>query len=148
MVSRNHMEAEDLAQDALVRAITRLDQFDPRRGEIEAWLWRIVANVTRDAGRMARRRQALLERLLLRLPQSGPVQADISDSIGDEELLAAVRELDRRSRALIALRFGADLDYARVGTILGMSPSAARMATQRALSELRRRLEAGGRTKP
>lgn len=142
------MEAEDLAQDALVRAITRLDQFDPRRGEIEAWLWRIVANVTRDAGRMARRRQALLERLLLRLPQSGPVQADISDSIGDEELLAAVRELDRRSRALIALRFGADLDYARVGTILGMSPSAARMATQRALSELRRRLEAGGRTKP
>jgi RNA polymerase sigma-70 factor (ECF subfamily) len=142
MVSRNETEAEDLAQDALLRALTRLERYDPERGDLEAWLWRIVANVARDAGRVAKRRQALVQRLLLSLPRSQPIEPDLSSHLADENLLGAVRELDPRSRAIIALRFGADLDYAGVGAALGISPEAAGMATRRALAALRRRLEA------
>jgi RNA polymerase sigma factor (sigma-70 family) len=62
MVSRNRQDADDLAQEAMERAIRGLAGFDPSKGEIEAWLWRIVVNVGRDAGRVARRQQALTER--------------------------------------------------------------------------------------
>lgn len=142
MVCRDAVEAEDLAQDALIRAISRLDRFDPARGDPEGWLWRIVTNVARDAGRIRGREYALLQRLLQAHVREQPAEPDVAVQIGDEELLTAIRQLDPRSRALIALRFGADLDYARVGEALGLSPAAAKMATHRALAALRRLLPA------
>lgn len=63
MVASNDVEAEDLAQSALERSLRGLASFDPTKGEVEAWLWRIVVNVARDAGRAVKRRQLLLERL-------------------------------------------------------------------------------------
>src|SRR5947209_1446110 len=78
MVSRDTTEAEDLAQDALIRAISRLDQFDPASGTLETWLWRIVTNVARDAGRVKRRQRALLQRLFLTQPPAKLTEPDVS----------------------------------------------------------------------
>jgi DNA-directed RNA polymerase specialized sigma24 family protein len=50
MVAGSDLEAEDLAQSALERALRGLPRFDSRKGQVEAWLWRIVVNVARDAG--------------------------------------------------------------------------------------------------
>lgn len=135
MVAGDDVEAEDLGQAALERAIRALPRFDPSRGELAAWLWRIVTNVARDAGRAARRRQLLVERLHLR--HSEPPPDDIPLGIADDDLLAAVRGLSPAHRAVIALRFGADLDFAGVGAALGISEGAARVATHRALKRLR-----------
>ena len=57
LISKDSADAEDLAQDALERAIKGLQTFDPARGEVEGWLWRIVVNAARDAGRIARRQR-------------------------------------------------------------------------------------------
>jgi RNA polymerase sigma-70 factor (ECF subfamily) len=142
MVAKGDVEAEDLAQEALVRAIQRITQFDPGRGDLDGWLWRIVVNAARDAGRISARRLALLERL-----RSTPSQADAVETLAlkrlsDRELLDAVRQLPKRERAVIALRYGADLDYSSVGRLLGLSVGAATMATHRALAKLRIQLEA------
>ncbi len=63
MISEDSASAEDLAQDALERALRGLKTFDPTKGEIQAWLWRIVVNASRDAGRIARREQLVIETL-------------------------------------------------------------------------------------
>ena len=141
MVGRNSQEAEDLAQDALERAIRGLHTYDPRRGELERWLFRIVVNAARDAGRVARRRQLVWERLVALRPSEGAESMDIADSLADETILAAVRSLKPRDRALVALRFGADLDYATVGAHMGLSAAAAQVATGRALAQLRQVME-------
>jgi DNA-directed RNA polymerase specialized sigma24 family protein len=60
--------------------------------------------------------------------------------LSGDELLAAVRALSPRHRAVIALRYGADLDYRHVGLALGISEAAALMTARRALSNLRTRL--------
>jgi RNA polymerase sigma-70 factor, ECF subfamily len=142
MVSNRAADAEDLAQDALERAIRALDRYDSERGPVEAWLWRIVVNAARDRGRAERRRRLLLDRVAALLPRRA-IESDpaIDAAIGDEQLLAAVRRLPRRARALIALRFGADLDYPQVGASLGMTAEAAGLATRRALATLKRVLE-------
>src|SRR5262249_545818 len=143
MVSRSSADARDLAQESLERAIRGLPKMDPECGDIEGWLYRIVVNAARDAGRIANRHPALLERArTLRVRPPRPTRGP-PPGVADAELLNAIRQLAPRERAVIALRFGADLDHASVGRALGISPAAAGMATRRAIAALRTRLEAG-----
>lgn len=139
MVARGDVEAEDLAHDSLIKAIRRLAQYDCTRGSVEAWLWRIVVNTARDAGLTARRRFELLSRLqseAVSAPSSAPAPL-----ARDDQLMTAIRHLKPRDRAVVALRFGADLDYEGVGAALGISTAAAGVATRRALHRLRTILE-------
>jgi RNA polymerase sigma factor (sigma-70 family) len=141
MVSPTRQDADDLAHEAMERAIRALGRFDPAKGEIEAWLWRIVVNAGRDAGRVARRHQVLVERAVALLSRPVPTPGGVPPGVLDGDLLVAIRRLRPRGRTLIALRFGADLDYAAVGRSVGLSAAAARMATRRALDDLRRQLD-------
>jgi RNA polymerase sigma-70 factor (ECF subfamily) len=143
MVTRNDQDSADLAQEALIQVIRRFHRFDASRGSLDAWLWRIVVNVARDAGRASVRRAVLWERL------KGYRSTDPVDSpetialreLSDRELLQAVRSLKLRPRTLIALRFGAQLSYAEIAAQLGITEAAALMATRRALQILRTDLE-------
>jgi len=130
-------DPDDIAQDALLKAITRLDRFDPRRGSMEGWLWRIVANTAKDATRKARLRALLTERVGRR--ESGVINLeDVAvERLAAGELLAAIARLSPRDRQLLALRFVADLDTASVGQIVGLSAESARRAIGRALERLR-----------
>lgn len=144
MVPADSTSAEDLAQDALERAIRGLPTFDSTKGEIEGWLWRIVVNAGREAGKIARRRRMVFESLVDRW--SGEAEAaDLAEHLTSADVLAAVRALSQRHRAVVALRFGADLSYGQVGRALGISEAAALMATRRALAILRTRLSEGVR---
>lgn len=139
LISSDSSDAEDLAQDALERALKGLHSFNPARGEIEGWLWRIVINAGRDAGRIASRQRLVVELLADRWAVDEKV-LDAGDQLRTSEVLAAVRELSSRHRAVIALRYGGDLSYRQVGQALGISEAAALMATRRALANLRARL--------
>jgi len=143
MVTRNDQDSADLAQEALIQVIRRFDRFDPFRGSLDAWLWRVVVNVARDAGRASVRRAALWERLK-ESRRTDPVESPETIAlrqVSDGELLEAVRRLKRKPRTLIALRFGAQLSYAEIAAQLGVSEAAALMATRRALQILRTALE-------
>lgn len=138
MVARDDLEADDLAQTALVHALRALPGFDPDRGEVTAWLWQIVVNAARDHQRAAKRR----ELLFLRLRARWSVAAQVGDvfeppGISDDRLLRAVRGLSPLQRSVVALRFGGDLEWGDVGTALGISRSAAAAAGHRALVVLR-----------
>lgn len=136
MVARDDLEADDLAQIALERALRALPRYHPERGQVSAWLWRIVVNAARDAGRTAKRRHLLTQRLAA-FQRSQPFTDEIPMNVSDGSLLAAVRRLTPLQRCVVALRFSADLEYGDVGSALGISEVAARMATHRALRALR-----------
>jgi RNA polymerase sigma factor (sigma-70 family) len=129
-------DAEDIAQDALIKALRNLDRFDSKRGSIEAWLWRIVVNTARDAQRRAWTRATLPDRLGGESTFTSAEDVAI-ERLSAAELLAHVRRLPPRDRELIGLRFGADLDTAHVGEAVGLSAESARRAIGRALGRLR-----------
>src|SRR3954452_4243142 len=54
----NEQDALDAVQEALLKAITHLDDFDGRSG-FRTWLLRIVTNAALDAGRRRGRRSTL-----------------------------------------------------------------------------------------
>ena len=62
LIVRDASGAEDVAQEAFIRAYRRLDTF--RRGEsFRPWLLRIVTNLALNEVRARRRRATLLERV-------------------------------------------------------------------------------------
>ena len=137
------VDPEDIAQQSMLRALERIDSFDPKRGQLESWLWRIVINVARDAGRVSRRRELLLERIASDWAERTSASAEnlALDSIRDEKLVAAVRRLPKRYRSVIAMRFGLGLDGAETARLLGTTRMAIAKATRRALDRLRGDLE-------
>jgi RNA polymerase sigma factor (sigma-70 family) len=145
LVSPPGTDPEDIAQEAMVTALARLDHFDPARGSMDAWLWRIVVNRARDAGRAARRSELLLERLLAlghREPAADTSpEAVVLDRFRDQDLVAAVRRLPKRYRTVIALRYGGGRTFPEIAQLLGTTRMAVVKTLDRALNRLRKDLE-------
>ncbi len=142
MMAGSDSDADDLAQEALLKAVRNLDRFDPARGTMDSWLWRIVANAAKDSHRARARRAGLWRRLVATWSEpAANVEDRALESVTRQELLLAIRDLPGRDRVLIALRFGADLDLATVGEAVGLGADSAGQAVLRALGRLRRGLE-------
>jgi RNA polymerase sigma-70 factor (ECF subfamily) len=142
MIAGSTADADDLAQEALMRAVRAIESYDPMRGTPEAWLWRIVANAARDSARRRERALGLIDRLRFAAPREvESVEATVLARLRDADLHAQIRLLPRRDRTLLALRYGVGLDTAAVGAALGLSADSAGKALRRALARLRARLE-------
>jgi RNA polymerase sigma-70 factor (ECF subfamily) len=142
MIAGSSTDADDLAQDALFRAVRAVHSYDAARGTAEAWLWRIVVNAARDSARRRERARDLFERLTFAAPhESESVEDAVFARLRDADLHAHIRLLSHRDRMLLALRYGAGLDTAEVGGAVGLNPDSAAKAIRRALGRLRARLE-------
>ncbi|MGH2867923.1 MAG: RNA polymerase sigma factor [Solirubrobacteraceae bacterium] len=140
MVSPRGTDPEDLAQQAMLKAIEHAGHFDARRGGLDAWLWRIVVNVARDAGRAARRREFLLERVVGRIREASPAVSTEQialERLRDAELIDAVRRLPPRYRTVIALRYGGGLTSQDAAELMDTTRVAVAKTTRRALDMLR-----------
>jgi RNA polymerase sigma factor (sigma-70 family) len=135
-ILRHPFDAEDALQDAFVRAWRLL----PGLREVEqwqAWFRRIAVNTAIDTGR---RRKAL--RIVPLGFHEPPPAADGSAGLADrDEVGRAMGHLDAKDRALLALRFGQDLELPDVAAALGIPLGTAKSRLHRALGRLRKELE-------
>jgi RNA polymerase sigma-70 factor (ECF subfamily) len=134
-------EAEDLAADVFLRALSRFDQFDHSRGSPKVWLFRIAQNALRDYQRQSKRRP------LVSLGSFRDLRCDapsVEERLLWEEqvgrLLAAMTALSPTDRQIIALCYGAELPVGEAGELLGLNSTAARTRLWRALARLRKLL--------
>jgi RNA polymerase sigma factor (sigma-70 family) len=105
LITRDRRDAEEVAQDAFVRAWRYAASFDPRRGTVLGWLLGIARNVAMDRARVtARRPEQPLAHLPLHLPADGidPEEAaDQRDNLG--WVIDQLRSLpDEQREALLA----------------------------------------------
>jgi len=88
LVAPNANEADDLAQDALLRAVRAVSSYDSTRGSAEAWLWKIVVNAARDSARRRERMRWLIERIAISTPrESESVEAIALERLRDADWL-------------------------------------------------------------
>ena len=132
-------DAEDVTSETFARALRYRESYDPGKGEPIGWLIGIARRCIIDAAK-----GPALEELdeSTALPAPDDVE---QDAIRRLTLRAAVAALDESSRELIALRYGADLTARQIGELTDRKTHAVEVALQRALTRLRRELEAADR---
>jgi RNA polymerase sigma-70 factor, ECF subfamily len=134
-------DAQDLAQEAFVRAYAALGRF--RRGApFEPWIYRIAANLCRSHLRKARRRPVSLdvgEAETLAAPAADPAVI----LIGQDErqrLLAAIYDLPVEQRMVVVLRHLRGHSYGQIASILALPVSTVEHRLRAARKVLRERL--------
>lgn len=133
--------AEDIAQEALVRAWTRAGDFDASRARFTTWLYRIVVNLAIDL-----RRRSRPERLADRFEAADPApgaEERLQLHERDAALWRAREALPARQRAALVLVYDEGLSGAQAARVLGVSTKAVERLLARARSYLRERLRPG-----
>lgn len=134
-------DAEDLTARVFVRALRRMEDYEPRGTDFSAWLFTIahnlLANWYRDRGR---RPQQPLDTA----PQIA-IESDLQQSVERAEEAEAVRRavatLSPDRQELIFLKYVEGRPNREIGRILGKSEGAVKSALVRTLAALRRELE-------
>ena len=106
-VLRDPALAEDIAQEAFLRAWRHGATYDPRRGTVAAWLLRITRNLAIDALRL-RRAEVMDPDVLTAVapPGDASVEEAALISTGADEVRQALRRLpEEQARALMLAAF-------------------------------------------
>ncbi len=127
-------DAEEVVQEAFLRAYRALPSCDPER--FGAWLFRIVANRCRTARmrRSRRERLVLVDDDALRGASVGHTE---DRAAWREEISRALAQLPAEQREAFLLKHVEDLSYEEMAEITGAGVSALKMRVQRACDRLR-----------
>lgn len=141
LITRDAAEAEDAAQEALLKAWRSLGRF--RSSEpLRPWLLRIVANEARNRRRSAGRRAHLALRLQNVQISGGAAPSPeelVTAAHERRELFSRLETLPEQARLVLACRFLLDLSEAETAMVLGVRPGTVKSRTARALHRLRQR---------
>lgn len=110
-ITRDHVDAEEVAQDAFVRAWRHAASYDPRRGSVSSWLLGIVRNAAIDRVRVSSRRRevAWAELSIDGLLDHDPDLADIvSGRDATRRIIASLQSLpvEQRQTLLAVTLYG------------------------------------------
>jgi RNA polymerase sigma factor (sigma-70 family) len=134
-IVRSPAEAEDAVQDAFVQAWRRIDSLrDPDRWS--AWFRRLLVRCSMEHARRRRLVREVDLELALGIPRLEP-SPHPAERLA---LLAAFDQLDPSDRAILSLRYFADLEMQDVAHALGIPLGTAKSRLHRALGRLRERL--------
>lgn len=129
-------QAADAVQDVLLRLWAELVAGRSIE-QPKAWAFRAIYRLAMDQHRLQRRIGAIAARL----GRSDAVWDDRARDAGDRVAVwAEVARLPERQRHVIYLRYRADLTFEQVGSVMGITASAARSHATQATATLRRRL--------
>ncbi len=150
-ITGNESDAEDVVQDAFLRAFKSLHLYDSR-ATFSTWLHRIAANCALDLVRKRSRRmetvvsdwkddegaQEILPNVPSRCPGTDRIvySAQVRDRVE-----VAMEDLSPLERSAFVLRHFEGSSIDEVSTALGVSENAAKQSIFRAVQKLRRALE-------
>jgi RNA polymerase sigma-70 factor (ECF subfamily) len=130
-------EAEDVAQEAFIRAYRALERFDSTR-PFRPWLLSIAANLARNRRRSVARYLAALNRVLRAEPERvASVQQASAQHMEAQALWQAVRRLGEPDQQVIYLRYFLEISEAETAEALSLPPGTVKSRLHRALKRLR-----------
>lgn len=135
------MEAEDIVQDAFVKAFSRLEQY---KAEVSfgAWLKRIVINRCIDVLKSKRKRLIELEDHHLNVIDA-EYENDwlVEDNITVEDIKATIEQLPEKYKYVLLLYLIEGYDHQEISEILNISEVASRTQLSRGKQKLQNALK-------
>jgi RNA polymerase sigma-70 factor (ECF subfamily) len=131
------MEAEDIVQEAFIKAFTKLDQY---KAEVTfgAWLKRIVINKSIDALKSKKQRLLDLEDAHLTVVEEYQESSwMVEDHVTIETVKKAIASLPDKYRYVVMLYLMEGYDHQEISEILGISEVASRTQLSRGKTKLK-----------
>ncbi len=115
-------EAEEILQEAFVKAWQNLNEFD---GDLKfsSWIYRIVRNTTITEWKKSRskgkdQRQELDEELFQNLPSSLDIGKEVDQKFNKENIRKILQLMPEKYREVLILKFLEEKDYQEISDIL------------------------------
>ena len=143
LLVRDHKEAEDVAQEAFLKAYRAMGRFR-EDAPFRPWLLSIVRNEASNRRRSRGRRVRLVERVIAE-PLSGdaaPSPETVVLAIDEaERVIAAIDRLSDSHRLVVTCRYLLSLSESETATVLRIPVGTVKSRCSRAMEELRSMLE-------
>ena len=138
---RDETEAEDVAQETMLRLWKLAPDWQDGRARVSTWTWRVAANLCTDRLRRSRRWRPEADAPELADEAPGPEEALIG---ADRQAIvrAALEDLPDRQRLALHLRHFEELGNPQIAEVLETSVEAVESLLARARRTLARSLEA------
>ena len=135
--------AEDLTAQTFLNALQAISRYEPRGVPFTAWLLRIAANLVINYRKSKTNvHQPLPDQLESRQALTSPEST--FENLDSERVWQHVRRLRAEQRQVIVMHFVDGLSYQEIAAVMGKSVGAVRVVQFRALTNLRRMLQAAG----
>jgi len=143
-MTSNEQDAEDVVQEAFLRAFRRLDQYD-ERARFSSWLFRITANCAYDALRARKRRDEEPwpestdgSETAVDFPTADPAPDRLMLSVEIRRRVGvAMSRMSAQEKAAFVLRHFEGMSIAEIGASLELEASAAKQSVLRAVRKVR-----------
>lgn len=144
-------DAEDLAQETLIRAFSGLKGFQPG-SRFRAWLLTIAYHEWVHVRRRKNRLRLVETEVLDRQSKGGAEEDAVSTGEVAEKIRQSVARLPEDQRAVVWLRFGEGLSHEQIAAVVDADPATVRWRLYRARQVMRKSLmpwvePLGGRAK-
>lgn len=147
----NEADAQDLAQEAFVRAWRALDSFQ-FSSQFSTWLYRLTSNICIDFLRSQKKRKHISltvlqddEQQQWDMPDNRPLPEEQMMASEEKEALSkAIAALDPEYRQVLTLRIVNDCSYQQISEIMGIREGTVKSRLSRAREQLRKKLAKSG----
>ena len=147
----NDADAQDLAQEAFVRAWRGLGSFQ-FTSQFSTWLYRLTSNICIDFLR-AQKRRKVVSLTMLRDDEDSQWDLPDDDPLPEQQMIAAEERealsrafasLDPEFRQILTLRIVNGCSYQQISQILGIAEGTVKSRISRAREQLRKKMAANG----
>jgi len=135
----NRSQAEDILQEAAMRALTKLGTFDPESSFV-AWMSQFVRYIALNDRRKHDRREQVLRQGIAPQSERG-TQAPLRLDPFDAHVTRALQTLGETARTCLLLKTVLEMDYAEIAEQLDIPAGTAMSHVSRARSKMRGLLE-------
>lgn len=137
-------DAEDVAAETFAVVLRELPRFRWKGAGLEAWLFRIAANLVIDHVRRGGKEWASSDGFIgPEVPYDRTPEKQVLEREMSREVVEMLDHLTSEQREVLLLRFAAGLDTNEAAAAMGRKPNAVRQLQFRALAALRQHMEGG-----
>ena len=132
----HHKEtAEDITSEVFRKALQGIGSFDPAKGSLSGWLYRIARNSVIDHYRTARPADAIDD--MWDLAADADASRDVDAMIVAENLQQHLAVLTSEQRDIVLMRVWEGMSYREIAEAVGKTEAACKMAFMRGIDRLR-----------
>ena len=132
--TKDRAAAEDATQETFLKAVRFWDHYR-HQGHFRAWLYKIAANVCRDAWRKTVEEP---------LPEDMAYdEAGFGRAESDADFIRMVADLPNEARELVLLRFAQDLTLREIAVVTGLPMRTVQSRLRAALKKIKKQLLKG-----